>query len=131
MIDTFPREDPFSIRMPPAFDMDMVRGHSFVFFSLHLHSNNATFSVMYVLLHQGPIRPSVETDTTPFIVDFVREVDALLREVRVEQEEEEEAGKKGEGLDPEAIALKLKQHEKKQTIHQVEAILDLVLNLKW
>ncbi|CAN8275438.1 unnamed protein product [Cochlearia groenlandica] len=132
MADTFPREDPFSILMPPAFDMDMVRVHSFVFFSLHLHSNNATFSVMYVLLHQGPIRPPVETDITPFRVDFVREVDALLQEIRIEQEEEEEeAGKKGEGLDPEAIALKLKQHEKKRTIRQVEAILDLALNLKW
>ncbi|CAN8318416.1 unnamed protein product [Cochlearia groenlandica] len=104
MADTFPREDPFSILMPQGFDIDM---------------------------HQGPIRPPIETDNTLLRVDFVREVDALLQEVRIEEDEEEEAGKKGEGLDPEAIALKLKQQEKKRTIRQVEAILDLALNLKW
>lgn len=71
----------------------------------------------------------METDNTLLRVDFVREVDALLHEVRTE--EDEEAGKEGEGLDPEAIAIMLKQQEKKRTISQVEAILDLALNLKW
>uniref|UniRef100_A0A1J3C731 Protein PALE CRESS, chloroplastic n=1 Tax=Noccaea caerulescens TaxID=107243 RepID=A0A1J3C731_NOCCA len=102
MAETFPREDPFSILMPPGFDIDM---------------------------HQGPLRPPIETDNTLLRVDFVREVDALLHEVRIE--EDEVAGKEGEGLDPEAIAIKLKQQEKKRTISQVEAILDLALNLKW
>ncbi|XP_010518527.1 PREDICTED: protein PALE CRESS, chloroplastic [Camelina sativa] len=104
MAETFPREDPFSILMPPGFDIDM---------------------------HQGPLRPPIETETdnTLLRVDFVREVDALLREVRVE--EDADTGKKGEGLDPEAIALKFKQQEKQRTIRQVEAILDLALNLRW
>ncbi|CAA7044174.1 unnamed protein product [Microthlaspi erraticum] len=101
MAETFPREDPFSILMPPGFDIDM---------------------------HQGLLRPPIETDNTLLRVDFVREVDALLQEVRIE--EDEEAGKEGQGLDPEAIAIKLKQQEKKRTISQVEAILDLALNLK-
>ena len=78
--------------------------------------------------HQGPLRSLVETDNTLLRVDFVREVDALLHEVRLIEEDEEEAGKKG---DPEAIARKLKQQEKKRTIRQVEALLDLALNLKW
>lgn len=81
--------------------------------------------------HQGPLRSPVETDDTLLRVDFVREVDALLHEVRLIEEDEEEAGKKGEVLDPEAIARKLKQQEKKRTIRQVEALLDLALNLKW
>ncbi|KAG7570900.1 hypothetical protein ISN45_Aa04g034320 [Arabidopsis thaliana x Arabidopsis arenosa] len=104
MAETFPREDPFSILMPPGFDIEM---------------------------HQGHLRPPIETETdnTLLRVDFVREVDALLQEVRIE--EDAETGSKGEGLDPEAIALKFKQQEKQRTIRQVEAILDLALNLKW
>ncbi|KAG7585043.1 hypothetical protein ISN45_Aa02g004190 [Arabidopsis thaliana x Arabidopsis arenosa] len=104
MAETFPREDPFSILVPPGFDIDM---------------------------HQGQLRPPIETETdnTLLRVDFVREVDALLQEVRIE--EDAETGSKGEGLDPEAIALKFKQQEKQRTIRQVEAILDLALNLKW
>ncbi|XP_048612456.1 protein PALE CRESS, chloroplastic-like isoform X1 [Brassica napus] len=99
MAETFPREDPFSILMPPGFDIDM---------------------------HQVPLRSLVETDNTLLRVDFVREVDALLHEVRLIEEDEEEAGKKG---DPEAIARKLKQQEKKRTIRQVEALLDFVGSL--
>ncbi|KAF3582769.1 hypothetical protein DY000_02028238 [Brassica cretica] len=104
MADAFPREDPFSILMPPGFDIDM---------------------------HQGPLRSPIETDDTLLRVDFVREVDELLHQVRLIEEDEEEAGKKGEVLDPEAIARKLKQQEKQRTIRQVEALLDLALNLKW
>ncbi|CAN6993982.1 unnamed protein product [Brassica rapa subsp. trilocularis] len=37
MAETFPREDPFSILMPPGFDIDM---------------------------HKGPLRSPVETDNT-------------------------------------------------------------------
>ncbi|KAG2290431.1 hypothetical protein Bca52824_050035 [Brassica carinata] len=89
------------------------------------HSNATGFDID---MHQGPLRSLVETDNTLLRVDFVREVDALLHEVRLIEEDEEEAGKKG---DPEAIARKLKQQEKKRTIRQVEALLDLALNLKW
>uniref|UniRef100_A0A2P2KYG1 Uncharacterized protein n=1 Tax=Rhizophora mucronata TaxID=61149 RepID=A0A2P2KYG1_RHIMU len=100
MIDTFPREDPFSILVPPGFDIDK---------------------------HQGPLRPPLEVDDTLLRVDFVREVDALLQEVRHEQSEAQNA----EGLDPESVAIKLKQQEKQRTIRQVEALLDLAINLNW
>ena len=60
-------------------------------------------------------------------VDFVREVDALLQEVRPEQSEAQNA----QGLDPESVASRLKQQEKQRTIRQVEALLDLAINLKW
>lgn len=132
MAETFPREDPFSILMPPGFDIDMVS--PFVFFCLFYFFLMKTFEQkesMLCLQHQGPLRPpnETETDNTLLRVDFVREVDALLQEVRIE--EDADAGNKGEGLDPEAIALKFKQQEKQRTIRQVEAILDLALNLKW
>ena len=130
MAETFPREDPFSILMPPGFDIDMVPPFCPFFFSLlsclPLRQKNESNTLC--LQHQGPLRSLVETDNTLLRVDFVREVDALLHEVRLIEEDEEEAGKKG---DPEAIARKLKQQEKKRTIRQVEALLDLALNLKW
>lgn len=126
MADTFPREDPFSILMPPGFDIDMVRPFcSFSFFFLVYLSAKRINTLC--LQHQGPLRSPIETDDTLLRVDFVREVDALLHEVRLIEEDEE----KGEVLDPEAIARKLKQQEKKRTIRQVEALLDLALNLKW
>ncbi|KAJ6723546.1 PROTEIN PALE CRESS CHLOROPLASTIC [Salix koriyanagi] len=50
MIDTFPREDPFSILAPPGFDIDQ---------------------------HTGPVRPPLEADDILLRVDFVREVDAF------------------------------------------------------
>lgn len=76
--------------------------------------------------HQGPLRPSFEDDAL-LRVDFVREVDELLQEVHAEQSEWQDAP----GLDPESVASRLKQQEKRQTIHQVEALLDLAINLKW
>ncbi|KAJ6873583.1 hypothetical protein NC651_032444 [Populus alba x Populus x berolinensis] len=100
MIDTFPREDPFSILAPPGFDIDQ---------------------------HAGPVRPPLEADDILLRVDFVREVDALLQEVRQEQSEEQIV----EGFDPESVASKLKQQEKQRTIHKVEALLDLAISLKW
>lgn len=60
-------------------------------------------------------------------VDFVREVDALLKEVRSEQTEALET----QGLDPESVASRLKQQEKQRAIHQVETLLDLAINLEW
>lgn len=71
--------------------------------------------------------PPLEVDDTLLRVDFVREVDALLQEVRSEQSEVQNEP----GLDPESVANRLKQQEKQQTIRQVEALLDLAIGLKW
>lgn len=101
MIETFPREDPFSIIVPAGFDMDK---------------------------HQGPLRPPLESDEVLLRVDFAREVDALLQEVREEQKEVEKA--QG-GLDPESVAARLKQQEKQRAIRQVESLLELAINLQW
>ncbi|KAG5587040.1 hypothetical protein H5410_047474 [Solanum commersonii] len=100
MVDTFPREDPFSILVPAGFDIDT---------------------------HQGPLRPSLEADDMLLRIDFVREVDELLKEVRSEYTESLEA----QGLDPESVASRLKQQEKQRAIHQVESLLDLAINLVW
>lgn len=100
MIDTFPREDPFSILVPAGFDIDK---------------------------HQGPMRPVLEADDVLLRVEFVREVDALLREVRSEQSEAQNM----QSLDPEFVASRLKQQEKQRAIHQVEALLNLAINLNW
>ncbi|MCL7047032.1 hypothetical protein MKW94_022583, partial [Papaver nudicaule] len=101
MVDTFPREDPFSLLVPLGFDINT---------------------------HQGPFRPPPEgSDDLLLRIDFVREVDALLQEVRSEQEEAETA----EGFDAESIASRLKQHEKQRTISQVEALLNLAASLQW
>ncbi|KAK3023074.1 hypothetical protein RJ639_043089, partial [Escallonia herrerae] len=99
MVDTFPREDPFSILAPSGFNIDA---------------------------HDGPLRPPLEADDVILRVDFVREVDALLQEVRSEQSEAQSP----QGLDPEAVASRLKQQEKRQAIRQVEALLDLAISLK-
>lgn len=77
--------------------------------------------------HKGPLRPPPETDDVLLRVDFVREVDALLQEVRYEQT----LLQSGEGLDAESVAFRLKQQEKQRTVHQVEALLDLAINLQW
>lgn len=100
MVDTFPREDPFSILVPAGFDIDT---------------------------HQGPLRPTLEADDMLLRIDFVREVDELLKEVRSEYTESLEA----QGLDPESVASRLKQQEKQRAIHQVESLLDLAINLEW
>ncbi|PQQ14925.1 protein PALE CRESS chloroplastic [Prunus yedoensis var. nudiflora] len=85
MVDTFPREDPFSILVPEGFDIDK---------------------------HQGPLQLPLEADDVLLRVDFVREVDALLQEVRAEQNELQNA----QGLDAESIASRLKQQEKQRAI---------------
>ncbi|GKU86642.1 hypothetical protein SLEP1_g1142 [Rubroshorea leprosula] len=100
MVDTFPREDPFSIMVPAGFDIDK---------------------------HNGPLRPSLEADDALLRVDFVREVDALLQEVRSERNEAQST----EGLDAESVASRLKQQERQRTISLVEALLDLAIDLKW
>lgn len=101
MAQTFPREDPFSILVPPGFDIDK---------------------------HHGPIRPSFETDDILLRVDFLREVDALLQEVRSEYDE---AVNVHQSLDPESVGSLLKQQEKQRAIRQVEALLNLAINLTW
>lgn len=104
MTDTFPREDPYSILLPPGFE---------------------SFDIDK---HHGPWRPPLEVDDNTLLrVDFVREVDELLQEVRLEQNEVENE----EGFDPESVANRLKQQEKQQTIRQVESLLDLAISLKW
>ncbi|CAN1855323.1 Protein PALE CRESS, chloroplastic [Linum perenne] len=101
MIDTFPREDPFSILVPEGFDINE---------------------------HEGPI-PMPEDDGDILLrVDFIREVDELLQQVKAGKNEEQK-GK--QGFDAEAIANKLKQQEKQRTIRKVEALLELAVNLKW
>ncbi|XP_022159473.1 protein PALE CRESS, chloroplastic [Momordica charantia] len=102
MVDTFPREDPFSILVPVGLDIDK---------------------------HQGPLRPSLEADNTLLRVDFVREVDELLQEVRPDESEVQYAN--AGGFDVESVASRLKQQEKQRTIRLVEALLDLSINLKW
>nr|GMD25048.1 protein PALE CRESS, chloroplastic [Ipomoea batatas] len=101
MVETFPREDPFSILVPAGFDMEKL---------------------------EGPVRPNLEADDDVLLrVDFVREVDALLQEVRGEEIEAVNA----QGLDAESVAFRLKKQEKQRAINQVEAILDVAINLKW
>lgn len=100
MVDTFPREDPFSILVPAGFDIDT---------------------------HQGHMKLPSEADDILLRVDFIREVDALLQEVRPVQDETQSA----QGFDPESIANRLKQQEKQRAIRQVEALLDLAATLKW
>ena len=69
----------------------------------------------------------VEADNVLLRVDFVREVAALLQEVRSQQTEAQHE----EGLDPESVARMLKQNEKQRAIRQVESLLDLAINLNW
>uniref|UniRef100_A0A804KVI1 Protein PALE CRESS, chloroplastic n=1 Tax=Musa acuminata subsp. malaccensis TaxID=214687 RepID=A0A804KVI1_MUSAM len=100
MIDMFPREDPFSMLVPSGFDMEN---------------------------HQGRIGLPPEDDDVLLRVDFVREVDLLLQEVRAEQQNFQPP----EGFDPEAVAARLRQQEKQTTIQLVEALLELAISLKW
>ena len=78
--------------------------------------------------HHGPLRPSLEIDDNTLLrVDFVREVDELLQDVRSELDEEENE----QEFDAESVANRLKQQEKQRTIRQVEALLDLAISLNW
>lgn len=99
MITTFPREDPFSILVPAGFDIEK----------------------------EGPIRPLPQADDLLLRVDFIREVDALLQEVRAEQSKMQNA----QGFEPEAVATKLKQQEKQRATRLVETLLDVAINLQW
>ncbi|XP_057800801.1 protein PALE CRESS, chloroplastic [Salvia miltiorrhiza] len=98
MMETFPREDPFSILVPAGFD---------------IHK------------HHGPMRPGIEADDVLLRVDFVREVDAFLQEVRSQQEE----AMNTRALDPESVGSRLKWQEKQRAVNQVLALLELAVNL--
>ncbi|XP_047981102.1 protein PALE CRESS, chloroplastic [Salvia hispanica] len=100
MIETFPREDPFSILVPAGFDLDK---------------------------HHGPMRPNIEADDVLLRVDFVREVDVFLQEVRSEHEK----AMTTQALDPESVASRLKWQEKQRAVDQVLALLELAVNLTW
>ena len=88
---------------------------------------NFSFLGSLFLQHQGQLRPQLEADDVLLRVDFVREVDALLQEVKAEQREAQTT----QGLDAESVASKLKQQEKQRAIQQVEALLDLAVTLRW
>ncbi|KAL5995857.1 hypothetical protein ACLOJK_025929 [Asimina triloba] len=101
MIDVFPREDPFSILVPAGLDIDK---------------------------HEGPIGlPPEDEDDVLLRADFIREVDALLQEVRSQQSKTQTT----EGFDAESVATRLKEQEKQRTISQVESLLELAITLKW
>lgn len=68
-----------------------------------------------------------EDSNTLFRIDFINEVNDLLKDVRSEQSDI----KAGQGFDPESVATRLKQQEKQHTIRQVEALLELAVYLKW
>ncbi|KAI3668204.1 hypothetical protein L6452_43281 [Arctium lappa] len=101
MIKTFPREDPFSLLVPAGFDLDK---------------------------HHGPlVRPAMEADDLLLRIDFIREVDELLKEVGIPENE----GSMVEAFDPESVANRLKQQEKKKVVRQVVALLELAIKLRW
>uniref|UniRef100_A0A0D9WG65 Protein PALE CRESS, chloroplastic n=1 Tax=Leersia perrieri TaxID=77586 RepID=A0A0D9WG65_9ORYZ len=100
MLEVFPREDPFTMVFPAGFNMEK---------------------------HQGQIKLPPQDDDVLLRVDFIREVDELLKEVKVEQEN----NKIPTSNDPEAVATKLKYQEKMQTVRQVESLLELAGSLKW
>ncbi|KAK1651746.1 hypothetical protein QYE76_013511 [Lolium multiflorum] len=100
MIEAFPREDPFTMVFPAGFNMEK---------------------------HDGQIKLPPQGDDVLLRVDFVREVDELLKEVQAEQEN----NKLQTGYDPGSVATMLKQQEKMRTIRQVEALLELAATLKW
>ncbi|KAF7153082.1 hypothetical protein RHSIM_Rhsim01G0276200 [Rhododendron simsii] len=148
MVETFPREDPYSILVPVGFDIDKIVLFFFTragkeYIDSVSVSGTVVFQIASLVIwdrlvfsnelanfhqHQGPLRPPLEEEDDILLrVDFVREVDALLREVRAEQREAQNV----QGLDPESVAIRLKQQEKQQTIRLVEALLDLAIDLKW
>uniref|UniRef100_A0A0E0L251 Uncharacterized protein n=1 Tax=Oryza punctata TaxID=4537 RepID=A0A0E0L251_ORYPU len=100
MLEVFPREDPFTMVFPAGFNMEE---------------------------HQGQIKLPPQDDDVLLRVDFIREVDELLKEVQPAHEN----NKVPTGNDPEAVATKLKYQEKLRTIHQVESLLELAASLKW
>ena len=81
----------------------------------------------YLCQREGRIELPPQDDDLLLRVDFVREVDELLKEVQAEQEK----NRLETGYDLESVANMLKQQEKLQTIRQVESLLELASSLKW
>ncbi|MBA0852295.1 hypothetical protein Goshw_003591 [Gossypium schwendimanii] len=127
MVETFPREDPFSILVPAGFDIDKWLQGKVLVACRFRNRKRAHRRKSYPSKHHGPLSLPAEADDVLLRVDFIREVDALLQEVRSEQNEAQTP----DGLDPESVAVKLKEHERKRTIRQVETLLDLAINLQW
>ncbi|TVU19272.1 hypothetical protein EJB05_35411, partial [Eragrostis curvula] len=100
MLEVFPREDPFTLVFPAGYNMEKK---------------------------EGRIELPPQDDDVLLRVDFVKEVDELLKEVQAEQEK----NKQQTGYDPESVATMLKQQEKLQVIRQVESLLELAASLKW
>lgn len=76
------------------------------------------------------MRPNIEAEADDDIilrVDFVREVDSFLQEVRSEWETAQSTRR----LDAESVATTLKLQEKQRAIRQVVSLLDLAINLTW
>lgn len=87
-----------------------------------------SYSIFYFpFQHEGPPElPPMDND--PLLrVDFVREVDELLKEIRSEDIDSSSV----QGLDPESVAARLKQEERQRTVKQVEALLELAVTLTW
>ncbi|KAJ3676279.1 hypothetical protein LUZ60_003691 [Juncus effusus] len=103
MLESFPREDPFSIIVPPGVDFENS---------------------------EGRMEMPAEDDKILLRVDFIREVDSLLKEIRSEQDEINKSNQ-GSGFDPESVAARFKQQEKQRIIGQVEKILEVAVSLKW
>ncbi|KAL8151612.1 hypothetical protein V2J09_021420 [Rumex salicifolius] len=104
MIETFPREDPFSILVPTGFDIDKYQGP----------------------LGLPPV--GLADDDVLLRGDFIREVNELLQEVR---SEEAARATDSQGFDAESVAARLKHQEKQRTIRQVESLLHLSVDLSW
>ncbi|XP_073362332.1 protein PALE CRESS, chloroplastic-like [Aegilops tauschii subsp. strangulata] len=112
---------------PAGFEFDMEK-----VIEKATESGELTELVLMIIWNQvdvarGHIKLSPQDDDVLLRVDFVREVDELLKEVEAEQEK----SKLQTGYDPESVVTMLKQQEKLRTIRQVEALLELAASLKW
>lgn len=98
MLNIFPCEDPFTIFVPPGTNP----------------------------FEKGPINLPQEDDDILFRIDFIRETDGLLQELKGEEKSDTVMG-----LDPQSIAISLKLQEKERTLQHVKALRDLAISLKW
>lgn len=76
--------------------------------------------------HKGPIDIPIEDDVL-LRADFIRDVDALLAEIPSSRPREELVG----DLDPQSVAIRLRQQQKEMAIQQVRDLLKLAIELKW
>lgn len=94
----------------------------------HDHERDAiqALDLLYRRVEKGPINLPQEDDDILFRIDFIRETDALLQELKGEEKSETVMG-----LDPQSIAISLKLQEKERTLQHVKALRDLAISLKW